>query len=152
MNNYRDEIYLAHHGVKGMKWGQRKQRKPFTSEYTKAYRSAAKRQSNKAAKYRAKADKRSAKYMSKASKAENKYKQYDKYAKKSAELDKKVDDIRANRTRLQKVGAVFMNSLDGNRSYDSLKASGVSTGKAIVSSMLNPSAGLTARDRYVKRK
>lgn len=177
--NYQE--YLMHYGVLGMKWGQRKSR-PFVSSYTKSYEEASKRQSKKAAKFRAKtkhgsnwrisgvvdleqgrpkmaerafarAEKKEAKWANKANKAEAKNKEYSRIAKKSAELDKKVE----NRLKSQSAGRRMISRLldangTGNKPYSTMRAAGVSRGKAVVSAMFNPSASLSTRDKYSKKK
>lgn len=149
MNNYKEEV-LVHMGVKGMKWGHRKT-KEYVSSYTKGYREASNRQAIKAEKYRRKAKVKEAKYRDKANKADAKRKEYDKVAKKSLEIDKKISDRRSKQKAGSKIASLLLNSQDGNRSYDTLRVLGVSRGKAIISSFFNPmDSGLNARNKYVK--
>lgn len=181
MIHYNDSDYLMHYGVPGMKWGHRK---AYTSSYTTAYREASATQHRKASKYRAKAkrgslhnviglakensglkksaqksyakgDKKEAKWLDKAAKAESKSKELGKYAKKSAELDKKIDDRRKSQNTGKKIVSSLLNVSSGTtRGYDTMRAVGVSRGKAVFDSLIGDpiGAGLRARDKYVKGK
>lgn len=157
-------------------------KKSYTSNYTKAYQEAASKQSKRAAKYNAKvkrgslyrisgladlnqgrtksasrnfarAEKKEAKWKEKANKAETKSKEYSRIAKNSANLDKKVDERRQSQSASRRIASALLDANGtGNRPYSTMRAAGVSRGKAVISSILNPSAGLNTRDKYSKKK
>jgi hypothetical protein len=134
---------LTHYGVLGMKWGVRRANKTggtykYKSLDTKVY------------------EKKAAKAKERGN--TEKYKKFQQYSKKSAEFDKKLQDVATNMSAGRTIATVLLSGTSGAKTYAAAQAHGynktVSTAMSTVMGMLSGPIGnviLTAnlRDDYV---
>lgn len=143
MESINEKNELKHFGVMGMKWGIHRANKKGT-DYT--YRShGTKSYAKRAEKARKAGD------MEKASK-------FDRYHKRSVELDKKMQtNSQRNSTSRAVVKTLLTNSTLGGRTYEAVKASTggsryISRGTAMAASyMTGPFGATVARSLYVRQ-
>lgn len=146
--NYNEE--LKHYGVLGMKWGQRKAKQrgetyKYTSWNTNRHKNAARKLLAKA---------RSAKS---GSKKQMKLKEKAKIREKKALASQKYDDLQSDYAKnTAKVGSTLIGqwlTLPGVRnSYQRMRASGSSKGKAAIASLLfGDLAGRVNKHNYIKK-
>ena len=107
MNEREMQDYIMHYGVKGMRWGHRKDRyyetgrvgdKNYMSSETAWYKNKSIRAKNKANKLRSKAslaksDKKRQKLLARSNKQSDNSKRFGGYAKKSSALDKRASEL-----------------------------------------------------------
>ena len=116
---YSDE--LKHYGVLGMKWGIRKARKKGV-DY--AYKSSnTKRYEKKADKYEKKGN------TAKAELNKNR-------AKRSAELDSKMQDSVAKSSAGKTTAKILLNGVFGAKTYEALKASGYNRADSFIATQI----------------
>lgn len=164
------EDYLAHWGIRGMKWGVRRFQNrdgSLTPSGKKRYGATEKE------KKRAQTDWRKDGYTSKATlKLEKKRlrkqkktgestTQYDKKLEASKEFDKKYSEVRKNMPKGKKVTNALLSGIYGSHNYASQIASGKlpseAQGKMLVSTLIAGDFGNTlsasvARKDYIEKK
>lgn len=120
---------LYHHGIKGMKWGVRR----FQNKDGSLTNAGKER------------------YCSRATLRYEK-KGLSEKAARSAELDKKIYDIKSAESTGKKIGLTLLMGVAGKWSYDTIRAAESSKGKAAVTAMLGgPLAAAKIRRNYVEQ-
>lgn len=140
----KNQDYLIHYGVQGMRWGHRKDPGySYTSRLTRSLQRKSEKASRKASDY-----KRSGK-IDKANKFKQKAKTYGGRAVASQKWDDRFYDEYWNASKGRRFTTALLGGSTGRLYVSSMKASGLSTGKAYTMALLTGAVGAA---RYRSRR